>query len=70
MKKSKERKRLRKCGGGGGVSYNFESEEAFVEHIRKLCASCWHCDIIDLKKRMLLIDDVRDDYLCSNCKDE
>lgn len=61
-----------KCGGGKklGVSYNFATEEAFVKHIKNICASCWHCNAIDLKKNMKLLDVVEDDYLCHKCKDE
>ena len=66
-----------KCGGGKklGISYNFKSEDAFLEYTRKVCAACWHCEVIYLKKDMVLLDGVlldgsENSYLCQNCKDE
>lgn len=64
-----------KCGGGKklGVSYNFKSEKAFLDHIRKLCAGCQECSSVDLIKNMMEIGTGfkgRTHYLCSDCFQE
>lgn len=58
-----------KCGGGKklGVSCNFATEEAFIKHIRELCAGCYVCGAIDLKKNM---EDDDGAYICSDCFSE
>jgi len=60
-----------KCGGGKkklGVSYNFETEEAFLKHIRKLCAGCYLCGTIGLKKSMIRVGG--NHYACRGCYPE
>ena len=64
-----------KCGGGKklGVSYNFPTEEAFLEHIRKLCAGCQECGTVDLKKNMIETSTnyyYVTHYICSDCFQE
>ncbi len=61
-----------KCGGGKrlGVSYNFESEEAFIKHIRDLCAGCIDCGSVSLKKHMVEVGtdfQHRMQYVCDAC---
>jgi hypothetical protein len=56
-----------------GVSYSFKSEEAFIKHIRVICAGCVACGSIDLKKHMTEAGSDfqnRMQYMCSDCIQE
>lgn len=57
----------RKCGGGKkklGISCNFPTEGLFLKHIREICASCYSCASIGLKRHMTKVNA---HYLCSDC---
>ena len=65
-----------KCGGGRknlGVSYNFPTERAFLEHVRKICMGCQECGAVDLKENMIRTSTEYyyiSHYLCSDCFQE